>query len=258
LKELSKNRLKFLHKLNQKKYRDSENLFIISGLRAVKTTLENPNTRLVECIYSKETINLAEEILKKSGHDITQSFLSEKDFSKLVDEKTPQGVCLVVQKPATKFLLEKVSGNFLLFLDRINDPGNLGTIIRSAEWFGFKTLLLSNHSADPFQPKVVRSSVGTLLNISIFENVESDQLIELKTELGYTVYATDTNNGNDISQFKFSEKSIIMMGSEAHGLNPLYQSLYNEKISITGKGDGESLNLANAASIIMYQAVNNQ
>ena len=257
MKELSKNRLKFLQKLNQKKYRDSEDLFIISGLRAVKTTLENPNAGIVECIVSDDKIKIAGDLFANSNQTIPQSSLSQKDFSKLLDEKTPQGICLVVKKPETQFSLPKVNSNCLLFLDRVNDPGNLGTIFRSAAWFGFNTILLSNDSADPYQPKVVRASAGTLLNVTIFENVETSQLKKLKKELGYKVLATAIDGGQDITKFTFTGKSIIMMGSEAHGLNPLYEPLYDEKISITRKGNGESLNLANAASIIMYQAVIN-
>ena len=149
--------------------------------------------------------------------------------------------------------MDGISGNSILFLDRISDPGNLGTIIRSAEWFGFKTILLSSNSADPFQPKVVRSSAGTLLNITIFENVEASQLENLKNELGFKIYATDISDGQDIAQFKFAQKSIIMMGSEAHGLNPELAKICDEKIYIKRSGSGESLNLANAATIIMYQ-----
>jgi len=254
IRQLSKNRLRFLHKLKQKKSRDSENLFIISGLRAVKTILENPSSRPLEVIFTPDRQEMALDIFKRS---IPQFELSEKEFSKLVDEKTPQGLCLVARKPDTSFAMEKITGSFVLLLDRISDPGNLGTILRSAEWFGFTTVLLSNNSADPFQPKAVRSSAGTLLNLTIIENVEVQHLRLLKKEQGFKTYATVIEGGKDVSRFKFAGKSIIMLGSEAHGLDAQLQQLCDEKISITRIGNGESLNLANAAAIIMYQAVNN-
>jgi RNA methyltransferase, TrmH family len=255
---LSKNRLKFLNKLKQKKFRDSENLFIISGLRAVKMLLENPVARPVEAIFTPGRQEMAVDIFKGSGHVVPQFELPEKDFQTLVEEKTPQGICLVAQKPDTSFAPEKVTGTFVLFLDRISDPGNLGTILRSAEWFGFATVLLSKNSADPFQPKAVRSSAGTLLNLTILENVEAQQLRELKKEKGFKAYATVIKDGSDISKIEFAGKSIIMLGSEADGLDSRLEKLSDEKISITRIGSGESLNLANAASIIMYQAVNNK
>jgi len=254
IQPLSKNRLKFLHKLNQKKYRDSEQLFIISGLRAVKTVLENPAARFVEVLFTPGMLKRSGDIFKGSVHIIPQYELPEKEFSRLVDEKTAQGICLVAQKPDTSFTLQKVTDPFVLFLDRIGDPGNLGTIIRSAEWFGFRTLLLSKNSADPFQPKTVRASAGTLLNLSLLENVDESQLKSLKRQGSYTTYATVISGGRDISNLKFAEKSIIFLGSEAHGLDPQLETLCDNKISITGVGNGESLNLANAASIVMYQA----
>ena len=230
---------------------------MISGLRAVKTALENEQARFLECIVTEDKINLLDQVFKNSHHIIPQFSTSEKDFSRLVDEKTPQGICLVAQKPATSFTLDKFLGNKILYLDRINDPGNLGTIIRSAEWFGFNTILLSPESADPYQPKVVRSSAGIILNISIVENVTINQIQQLKNEMNFKVYGTEIIEGRNITNFQFAKKLIIMMGSEAHGLDSELLKICDDKISIDRIGKGESLNLANAAAIIMYQTTMN-
>lgn len=256
MKALTKSHLKFLQKLRYKKYRDIENLFIISGLRAVKTVLENKDAKFTECIFSENKNNLANEIFKNSIHSIPQFLLPLKEFAKLVNERSPQGVCLIARKPSTLFITQNISGKHFLFLDKINDPGNLGTIIRSAGWFGF-SILLSPDSADPFQPKVVRASAGTLLNISIFENIGPKQLENLKNAQNFNICATDVRHGEDISHFEFEKKSIIMMGSEAHGLTPEIAGLSNAKISIRKNGKGESLNVGTAASIIMYQVTLN-
>jgi RNA methyltransferase, TrmH family len=256
LRPLSKNRLKFYQKLNQKKYRDQEKLYLISGLRAVQSALENDKNNCVELIFeeSKEGLLLNLE----TGSVKQQSTVSSKDFRSLCDEKSPQGICLVAKKPTTDFELNKIKNGPILLLDRISDPGNLGTIIRSAAWFGIEAVLLSPGSADPFQPKVVRASVGAINVVQIFEEVGIGELEQIKSQKDFSFFATDVSGGTELSSTKFNKTTLIMFGSEAHGLANEYKNLADSKLLIKKIGNGESLNVANAAAIIMYQATINK
>lgn len=253
---LSNQKLKYYHKLNQKKYRDSESLYLTSGLRAVQSVIANNLKSIITLIVSKESIDLLDGI-NVSRKDHLISTISKQDFAKLNNEKTPQGICAVVRRPETKFN-EKQLSKRIVFLEKINDPGNLGTIIRSAAWFGYTTLLLSTKCADPFQPKAVRSSAGEISALQILENVGSKDIKRLQSKYNYRIYGTDVSQGHDLSSLFFAEKTLLMLGSEAHGLSAEYIKLSETKINISKRGSGESLNLANAASIIMYQSTLHQ
>ncbi|KAA3613202.1 MAG: RNA methyltransferase [Calditrichaeota bacterium] len=252
LKPLSKNRIKFYQKLNQKKFRDKENLYIISGLRGVQSALENDAGCAFEIIIEDGKENLLEKIGINQHKNATT--VSAKDFKLLNDEINPQGICLIAKKTATAFNVDLIQPGQIIFLDRISDPGNLGTILRSAAWFGIKTILLSANSADPFQPKVVRSSAGAINSVSIFENVTSLEISQIKSQKDYKIFGTDVVNGRSLAATTFSEKTLFLFGSEAHGLDNEYKNLCDENTLIPKTGTGESLNLANAASIVMYQA----
>lgn len=252
---LSKNRLKQLIKLKQKRYRYQDRQFLISGLRSVAEVIKRPKS-CVELIIDASKADILFEFEPKKIAGIAQYTLPEKEFNLLVDEKNPQGICLVVQKPE-RYDLKNLNGRNILYLDRINDPGNLGTIIRSAAWFGMDALLLSPQSADPFQLKVTRSTAGNILNIPIYEEVEIPHLKNLKKE-GYSLIATDAGKGEDLSKMEFPNKRLLLFGSEAHGLRKELQDNCDKVCYIKGFGKGESLNLANAASIIMYQIMSNE
>lgn len=249
---LTQNRLKFYQKLNQKKYRDREALYIISGLRAVKESLSATALAVDTIILAENKLSLIDDLNLKSKPFAIQ-LVSEKDFTALNDEKTPQGICAVAKKHEMHFSAEKFNDNLLFYFDRINDPGNLGTVIRSAAWFGIKAILLSPESADPYQPKSVRASAGVLASMNIYENVPDSGLQQLKNQ-GYQLYATDSSEGKDLNRIQPNHRSIVLVGSEAHGLDKNIQALADHKISIPRVGSGESLNLAIAASIIMFQA----
>jgi len=253
LKSLSKNKLKFYQKLNQKKFRDQENLYLISGSRGVESVLKNDAGNCIEIIIDETKKDFISNFDNYQQTEI--SIVSTKEFQALNDEINPQGICVVAKKPSTVLDMSDVNEGQIIFLDRINDPGNLGTILRSAAWFGIKTILLSPNSADPFQPKVVRSSVGAINSVEIFENVGLQELERIKLEKGYKLWATDVTNGRNLSTIIFDLKTLFMFGSEAHGLTEEYVNICDEKIMIQKTGIGESLNLANAVSIVMYQAM---
>ena len=136
--------------------------------------------------------------------------------------------------------------NEWIFLDKVRDPGNLGTILRSALWFGFKNIILSSKSVDPYNPKAIRSGMGSHFGLNLYQNVRLNDFI--KTHL----IISGSTFGEDISVFKLHERYVLVLGNQAHGISKNIESLIQKSVSIKRLGKGESLNLSSAASILMY------
>jgi RNA methyltransferase, TrmH family len=185
--------------------------------------------------------------------------LPVKSFNKLTDTESSQGIVGVVSKPAQQ--KDDSSENLVIALDTVNDPGNLGTIIRTAYWFGVKTILLSKGSADPYNPKVIRSTQGGIFHTNIIEDVDLKGKLNEYKNAGYNIFLFTLNASSSLSQILRSDesdksdkskKSVIVFGSESHGIS---EELLNEDfthVKIDGYSDCESLNVAMAAGIALY------
>lgn len=253
VQHISQNYIRQLSKLKLKKYRDEYGWYMISGLNAVKSALEAPHLRIIEVLVHERRTELLSELSFTTG--IPVFLLNDKDFIHLSDEQTPQGIALVAQKRSLRLQNSAPDENILLYLHQVNDPGNLGTIIRAALWFGVRAILLSSNSTDPFQPKVVRASTGYLTHLNIYEEVDEESLTRLQSLHGYRLIAATAEGGRDISRYGFDgdEKKILLFGSEAHGLPPALLEQCNDRISIPKTGYGESLNLAVSAGVCLFQ-----
>jgi len=180
--------------------------------------------------------------------------LPEKLFNKLVDTESSQGIVGVVNRP--EFSKTNPPGNLIIALDKVSDPGNLGTIIRTAYWFGVDQILLSEGSADPYNPKVVRSTQGGIFHTNITE--DADLAVELKKleSNGYSVYLFTLDAERALSQISKSSKSgksVLVFGSEAHGISNEIIEQGFEKVKIEGYSASESLNVAISAGIALYE-----
>lgn len=183
--------------------------------------------------------------------------LPEKLFNKLTDTESSQGIVGVVKHPKVK--QGGKEPGIILALDKINDPGNLGTIIRTAYWFGVPEILLSSNSADPYNPKVIRATQGGIFHTQIFE--DADLLSEFKKlkANGYEIYLFTLDAKQTLSQIlksdksDKSDKSVIVFGSEAHGISEELLNADFEKVKIEGYSGSESLNVAIAAGIALYE-----
>lgn len=232
---VNNDKIKELVKLKDKKYRDTHDLFFIEG------------EDLCNEAYSK---GLLREIYILDGEDniydgIPYSYVNNNVMKKISDMPSITkyyGVC-------TKKVEEK-PGNKILILDNIQDPGNLGTIIRSAAAFNFDTIILSDDTVDLYNPKVVRSTKGMLFNINIIVRNLDSYLKELDE---YTIYGTDVNNGIDIKKESIPEKTAIVIGNEGKGISDTVKKYCHKFIYIDMSSKCESLNAAVSASIIMYE-----
>ena len=229
-------KIKELKKLNIKKYRDQSNSFLVEGEHLV---LEAYKKGLLEELFLEENTKL--------DLDVKTSYLSRnviKFISELDNPSNIIGLCKKVE--------EKEIGNKVLVLDDIQDPGNFGTIIRSAVAFNIDTIVVSNNTVDLYNSKVIRASQGMLFNINIIRRDLNVFVLELKKE-GYQIYATKVNGGKSLKTIEKMEKFAIIMGNEGAGVNDNLMNLADEYLYIDMNSNCESLNVAVATSIILYE-----
>lgn len=249
---LSENHAKKFRALKQKKYRDKEQTFLAEGLRLCEEAV-SANLNTLQTIITKEALEQPRiEALIRNVHAAGMSVLlaDSRLFNSISDEKSPQGILCVVEKKAV-LSISDISTRLILACDNVQDPGNLGTIFRSAEWFGVTDILLSPGCVDPYNSKVVRGSMGAIFRLNIFENVNfASTLSDFKLK-GYRTIGALLNAPTYLADVQ-PNKDILLIGNEANGLSPDVIPLIDEPITIPGAGRGESLNAAIAASICLY------
>ncbi len=251
IKPISKNKLKFVRHLQQKKFRRQHNLYLISGLRAVQEALTAPKLEVEMVVIEESHLPLLNQLPRLRTSAVYSA--GEQEFKQIVEEKTPQGIALVVRNKPLSFSKKHFSPR-MLFLDQISDPGNLGTILRSAHWFGWQTVLIGRGSVDPFQPKAVRASVGSVAHLKIIDNITAEDFASLGKTYGYRLFGSAAEKGQPLEQFNCheNEKFVVALGSEAHGLSPEIRNQCETLLTIPRPGGGESLNIAMAATIFLY------
>lgn len=231
--------IKEISKLNEKKYRDKLNKYLIEGLHLVTEALKYDiiDTIIIREDFSYET-------------NIKHIIVSNEVMKKLSDNPSIPKIMAVVNKKEST-----ISGNKILLLDRLQDPGNLGTIIRSAVAFNFDTIILSNDTVDLYNSKVLRSTQGMLFNINILRQDLTNVINELKNN-NYTIYGTKVDNGNDVKEINNTNKFALIIGNEGTGISDNILKQCDKYLYIKMNNNCESLNAGVAASILMYEMGN--
>ena len=235
---LNNDKVKELVKLKDKKYRDKNNLFFVEGKDIV---LEAYKNNLLKELYVLEGTNV--------DIDMPVTYVSSLVMKKISDMESISeyyGVCYKKE--------ESNIGDKIIILDNVQDPGNLGTIIRSAVAFNFDTVVISKGTASLYNPKVIRSTKGMLFNINIIVRELDEFINDLD---GYVVYGTDVVDGDNIRDIEVSKKLALVIGNEGRGISDNIRKLCNKFIYIDMNNNCESLNASVAASILMYE-VNNK
>ena len=231
---------KFLKKLKQKKYREKEGLFLAEGVKFLDFKRE-PEYLIVE--EGKEIIIPDNLIYKKY-------ILNKNLFKQLSSQENSQGLILVYKYNESS--LEK-TGNNIVVLDKVQDPGNLGTIIRITDAVGFKDIILTKGSADVYNEKTIRSSMGSIFNMNI-NYLPEDELMSFLKERGYKTIVTALEDDTvDYNQVGLSHKNAIIFGNEGNGVGTNIIQKSDESIKIPIYGDAESLNVAVAAGVVLYK-----
>lgn len=237
--------VKHICSLHQKKYRDMYKEFMIEGENAIIDALKS-NFEIVNVLYSPDIYDIS----KLNLNNIIPISVTKEVMAKISDTITPQGIMAVCKIPDNSF-----SNKFskVLFLDRIQDPGNAGTMIRTADAMGFDAIILSQGSADPYSLKVVRATVGSIFHIPILYNVNSmDTLAKLK-DRNFTIYATALNNSKSIEETTIFSPFVLIIGNEGQGVSDEIKNFSDYLIRIDMPGNAESLNASIAAGILMYK-----
>ncbi|TVR77642.1 MAG: RNA methyltransferase [Chitinophagaceae bacterium] len=241
---LTNNLIKFVKSLQLKKFRDKNNLFIAEGIKTVES-LFNSSTLTFEYIFITPG-DFIEKLQIEKQKPLKIIEISENEMKKISGQTTITPVLAVIQKKDPPKLNYENNGLYLA-LDGIQDPGNLGTILRIADWFGVKALICSNDTVDVYNPKVVQSSMGSLGNVN-FVYTELNNFLKIHFE-SQSVLAADVN-GISVFDYRFPEKSLIILGNEGKGIRDYILSENYKKISIPAFGKAESLNVAVAGSIL--------
>ena len=233
---LDNKRIKNYAKLLNKKYRDQESMFLVEGEHLVIEAKKSGC--LIEVIRCEDY---------ELDFDVSTTIVTYEVIKKLSNTLNPQKVIGVCKK-----LDDKEIGNKVLILDGIQDPSNLGTIIRSSVAFGVDTIVLSNNTVDLYNDKVLRSSEGMLFHINIIRD-DINRLIDKLHDESYQIYGTKVDGGSVLKDVTFSEKCAIVMGNEGSGVSSSILDKCDKYIYIPMNNDCESLNVGVATSVILYE-----
>ena len=242
--------IKHIRKLKDKKYRDEFNEYIVEGVKLIKEAMmENSKIKtIVVCDSCNNTELLGEDLL----YDIAKYnclYVDDRVFASITDVQKPQGILAVVEKKnkAEIDYLEDV----IIALDDVQDPGNIGTILRSIDSAGLKQVILSKRSADVYNPKVVRSTMGAIFRVNI---VETDDLIKTLKEIKkhkFQIVSSALDTKDLIYDMDYNKK-VIVIGNESNGVSKEVQKMSDVRIKIPMLGKTESLNAAVATSITVH------
>jgi RNA methyltransferase, TrmH family len=252
----SQNQLKLWRKLLMGKYRKKEGLFIAEGERCVEQILKG-NLVDVDALIVDENYEQRSEILKRRELLVS---VSSDDFRSISDTETPQGVIAVCKIPGAANADEfRSNQGVIIAMDAVQDPGNVGTIIRTAAWFGAAGILFGNGSADPFHPKVVRSTAGATGALPYLKG-DLQELFSTFEQNGWQIYLMDGAPGaEDLAGINPAEKSLLVIGNEANGISRQLVTPGRKRVRIDGNNQTvESLNAAIALAVGLYKFSGNQ
>ncbi len=245
INSLENNTIKKVKKLKQRKYREEEKKFLAEGRKFLDFDYE-PELIILKDGYEKE----GSIVNKLDRFSCRKIVVVDKIFKELTSQENSQGVILVY--PYCSSDIKKIQNNIVV-LDKVQDPGNLGTIIRVADASGFKDIILTKGSVDCYNEKVVRSSMGSIFNMNILY-LEEDEVIRTLKDSGYKLQVTALEkNSIEYTEMELGEKNAIVFGSEGNGVSEKFLEVADATVIIPIYGSAESLNVAIASGIILYK-----
>ena len=240
---ISKSDIKYIQSLAHKKFRDEERLFIVEGVKMVEELISSASDNIDRVFATK---NWVQRQLPNSVANELTVVIEEHELAKISQHKTPNEVLALVKFP--KFQNEyKTDNSITLVLDQIQDPGNLGTIIRTCDWFGINQIVCSLDTVDNYNPKVIQSAMGSILHVEV---IYSSLPKFLSTVQDIPIYAA-VLNGKSIHDIAVVKPSLVVIGNESNGISKEVLAFATEKITIPKLGQAESLNAAIASGIII-------
>lgn len=246
--------IKHIRKLKDKKYRDENNEYIIEGVKLIEEAVKE-NAKIKKIIICDETTrtyeiptNIMLEIAKYEC-----IYVTDKIFNLITEVKNPQGIMAIIEKGNKEDEID-FSQDIIVALDDVQDPGNLGTILRTIDSIGLTQVIVSKETADAFNPKVVRSTMGAIFRVNIIETDNLQDTIKKIRKHHFKLMVTSLQTDNSIYDIEFKKK-IIVIGNESNGVSKEIQDMADEKAKIPMLGKTESLNASVAAGVVMYEYV---
>ena len=237
------NTIKEIKKLKEKKYR--KNKYIVEGIKMIEEAIKEKQN--IDLIVIKDGISISIDL---SNYNVIT--VTENVFNILSDVESPQGVLAVIKKQENKEI--DSNADYIVALDGIQDPGNLGTIIRTLDSANLKQILVSKDTVDSFSPKVIRSTMGSIYRVNIVETDNLKETIEKLKQNGFETIVTALDANESIYDVDYRKK-IVVIGNEANGVSEEIKKIADKKVIIPMLGKTESLNASVAAGIMIYEYV---
>ena len=246
--------IKHIKKLKDKKYRDISNEYVIEGIKLIQEAIQEKAkiNQIVICDDCEKVEAIPKELMYEiAKHECI--YVTKKVFETITGVIAPQGIIAILEKSNPH---QEINYNedIIVALDDIQDPGNLGTILRTVDSVGLTQILVSKGTADSFNPKVVRSTMGAIFRIKIIECEDLEQTLKETQKNNFKLVVSSLQTNNILYDINFYKK-VIIIGNEANGVEPQIQKMADEKIKIPMLGKTESLNASVATGIILYEYV---
>ena len=240
--------------LKQKKYRQQQGLFLAEGLRTVEEAVRYGAVQSI--FYTAIEDDRTRAVLEQAAaKQIKLVCVSDKVLKKIADTETPQGIITVCEMRSKRLDDFLASGKMLLVLDRVTDPGNIGTMLRTADAAGVGGLLLLQGCADIYAPKTVRASMGSLFHLPVLSGLSEELLVQAARKAGYELLVTCLDGADNLYKADLQGRIAFVMGNEANGVSPALLAAADKRVFIPMQGRAESLNVAMAAGIVMFEAL---
>lgn len=245
-------------KLKSKKYREAEGKYLIEGIRFVEEAIKE---EVVEYLLYSQKLFLNSEYTRVIDNDndndknnnCIKYEIDENVLKEISGTESPQGVVAVIHKKS--YRLNDITEGLIIIGDGIQDPGNLGTIIRTSDAAGASGVILTRGTVDVYNDKVLRSTMGSIFHIPVILEEDFSQIIATLKNKNYNIYATSLQDSDNIYNCNFSTNTAIIIGNEANGIPEEHMALVDKKIKIPMPGRAESLNAASAAAILIYEVL---
>lgn len=253
---LTRAHAKSLRALHAKKHRETEGLFVVEGLRMVSEAAAS-DFEILEALYTPEIHRQqsASHVLRRLQHrGVPILEISERDLAQFTDTVHAQGIAAVVRCRTRAVGDLVVAGNkrsVVVALDGVSDPGNAGSMIRTADWFGVNGVLLGRTGVELYNPKVVRATMGGLFHLPVADDVDLPAAVSLARARGYSVYVTGTEGEAHVDRVHYAHKSLLIFGNEAWGVSEQVRALADVRVMIRRYGAAESLNVGVACGIVL-------
>jgi len=254
----SKTVIKHLQQLQQKKFRKEFKEFVVEGVKGVTEAVKSDAEVILVIMEGnrRDDREMIEILRYCDDCNIPYEFCGRMDVDKIKTTDTFPGVLAIVSQPDV-MINDLLDGTPIICLDGLKDPGNLGTIIRTADWFGVKNIILSEDAVDPYNDKVVRSTMGSIFRVNIYESEGLVRTIDMLKKRGYKIVSLEMT-GEEIRDKEMGDKECVyVFGSESHGVRPELEKLVDKRYTIpagsNSQNRAESLNVSIAVGVVLYE-----